>query len=170
MEMVAQLSLFSQHDDFKEFDILWRKQKKKRVHYKTPTYRKAYKNDINDDGFIKDDIKTWGRMNKVYQELAGFFPMTELKDGTYIKENEFMRYWCEKYDREIYQFEGNTYKGQDFRVITAEIIGSEFMRIDKRLQLHENVLKLLKNNADKKFIKKYIDEVLSNEQDYDKKQ
>lgn len=162
--MAAQLSLFSQNDDFKDYDLLWRKRKKKRIHYKTASYHKQYKNDITDEGFLKDDIALWGRMNEVYKQLANYFPPDTLKDGTRIIERDFIRLWIEEYERELYTYKGKTFKGQHFRVVMAEIIGSEDMRIDKRLKLHEEVLEMLRNNKDLECIKSYIKERLKNEE------
>ena len=127
--------------------------KHKRIHYKIATYHKSYSNDITDEGFIKDDIALWGRMQEVYKQIANYFCKMHPKE---IEEIDgIIRVWHEEYEREIYQYKGKAFKGQHFKVATAEVIGSEDMRADKRLKLHEDVLKMLRNGKDLQCIKDY---------------
>lgn len=153
--MATQFSLFSQNPEFKQYDLLYKRQRHKRVHYKTPTYKKKYENDVTDDGFIKDDLKTWGRMKEVYILIGNYII------GLNNRELVF-NFWNEEYEREIYTYKGKTFKGQHFRVVEAEIKGSEDMRIDKRLKLHEEVLEMLRNNKDLECIKEYCQNEIKN--------
>lgn len=72
---MAQVSLFTGIEGLEEYDKMARKVKHKRVHYKTTTYTKFYKNDVIDGKIHNDHVLTWGRMRQLHSLVANFFPI-----------------------------------------------------------------------------------------------
>jgi hypothetical protein len=72
---MKQPSLFTGVEGLEEYDKMARKVKNKRVHYKTTTYTKFYKNDIIDGKIHNNHILTWGRLRQLHSQLANFFPI-----------------------------------------------------------------------------------------------
>ena len=72
---MKQPSLFTGVEGLEEYDKMARKVKNKRVHYKTTTYTKFYKNDIINGKIQNNHILTWGRLRQLHSQLANFFPI-----------------------------------------------------------------------------------------------
>lgn len=140
MSDIIQLDLIS---EFKKEIPNLKKPKFKRVHYKIPTYKKVYKNDIQDDGFVKDDVATWGKIKDLQNVLTDYVGFNPFSEET-IQEINGVRVWNVHYLPENYIYRGKQYKGQDFRVIESEIIGTEDLHITDRLYLHEHLLNELR--------------------------
>lgn len=119
------------------------KPKKKREHFKIPTYTKTYRNDITDEGFVIDDINTWGKLKDIYSNLTNFIGFNPF-DNSEIQEIHGCRVWNATYTSENYIHRGQVFKGQNFKIVETEIIGTEDFHISERLYLHENLLNALK--------------------------
>lgn len=147
---MKQVSLFTGVEGLEEYDKMARKVKHKRVHYKTTTYTKFYKNDVIDGKIHNNHILTWGKIRELHSRLANFFPVffsgiEPSLQGENYKAYDFgmVRVWDNIYLSESYTHIGTVYKGQDFRVLEAEVIGTEDLNIDERLFIHESLLELL---------------------------
>lgn len=144
MGKIEQLNLIAA---FQQDNPSIKKPKTKRVHYDIPTYRKSYKNDVKDDGTIVDDVSTWGKMKEVYFTLTNFVGYNPFSTEE-VQEIEGLRVWNIHYVPETYFYKTQLYKGQDFRVIETEIIGSEDLHITERLYLHESLLNALRSGVE----------------------
>lgn len=147
---MSKISLFTGVEGFEEFDKMARKVKTKRVHYKTPTYTKVYSNDVIDGNILTDDLTLWGKMTELYSRLANFFPVfftnvepSEIGEDYKAYDFGIVRVWDYNYTSEAYTHRGTIYKGQDFKVLEAEVIGSEDLGIQERLFVHESLLEYL---------------------------
>jgi hypothetical protein len=69
--------------------------------------------------------------------------------------------WDNVYLPETYTHQGTIYKGQEFRVIEAEIIGSEDLNIQERLYLHETLLELLEEGYRIEQLNWYIESLVN---------
>ena len=119
-----------------------KKVKNKRIHYKYTNKHKYYTNYEDYNGNIYNDTMIYGRLNAVYTELANAFPFL-------FGENEYTEYgiirsWKTEYYAEKYTFKGIEYKGQVFTVRQAEIIGTEDLKPDERLFIHNELLEAFK--------------------------
>jgi hypothetical protein len=162
------MSLFTGVKGLEEYEQMARKVKYKRVHYKTATYTKVYKNDVIDGKIQHNDIFLWGRMRKLHSLLANFFPIffSGVEPSIIDGENKaydlgIVRVWDNIYLPESYTHKGTIYKGQDFRVIEAEIIGSEDLNIQERLYLHETLLELLEDGYNINQLNWYIESLVN---------
>lgn len=156
---------------------------KKRVHYKKPTYNKSYKNDVihsqtlttnskplpNERGntTIKDDNLTWGRMKELYQILANYFPYPILCAGVdeYV-DTGIIRTYKSEYVAEKYLYQGDDgitriYKGQEFTIWEAEIIGTEDLGINERLFVHELLIEYLDKGYQIEQLNMWISEIVN---------
>ena len=70
---MKQANLFTGVTGFEEYDEMAQDVKYKRVHYKTPTYVKFYKNDVIDGKIHNNHMLTWGRMRELHILLSNFF-------------------------------------------------------------------------------------------------
>lgn len=146
---MKQANLFTGIKGLEQYDLMARKVKNKRVHYKTTTYTKFYKEDIA-FGKTYNNTLIWGRMRDLHSRLTNFFPIffngvepTEVGEDYKYYDFGVVRVWDNSYLPESYTHQGAIYKGQEFRVLEAEIIGSEDLNIQERLYLHETLLELL---------------------------
>ena len=69
-----------------------------------------------------------------------FFTTSFLSGGIF-------RISCYAYTDEAYEYQGETYKGENFKVFEAEIIGTENMYLEDRLKIHQAVLSYLDAGA-----------------------
>ena len=165
---MKQPSLFTGVEGLEEYDKMARKVKNKRVHYKTTTYTKFYKNDIIDGKIQNNHILTWGRLRQLHSQLANFFPIFFSNVEPSIIEEDYKAYdfgvvrvWDNVYLPETYTHQGAIYKGQEFRVIEAEIIGSEDLNIQERIYLHETLLELLEEGYNINQLNWYIESLVN---------
>jgi hypothetical protein len=162
------MNLFTGIKGFEELEQMARKVKHKRVHYKTTTYTKVYKNDVIDGKIHNNDIYFWGRMRELHKRLANFFPIFFSNIEPSIIEEDYkvydfgiVRVWDNVYLPETYTHQGAIYKGQEFRVIEAEIIGSEDLNIQERIYLHETLLELLEDGYNINQLNWYIESLVN---------
>jgi hypothetical protein len=162
------MNLFTGVKGFEELEQMARKVKHKRVHYKTTTYTKVYKNDVIDGKIQHNDIFLWGRMRELHKRLANFFPIFFSNIDPSIIEEDFkvydfgvVRVWDNVYLPETYTHKGAIYKGQEFRVIEAEIAGSEDLNIQERIYLHETLLELLEEGYNINQLNWYIESLVN---------
>lgn len=154
------VNLFSPYEELKEVSELVAKIKPKRVRADKPTYIKTYKNDIIDGVVVSDDIEKWGKIRKLHIELSSFFLIelmtNRFENREFFEINNFIRLWKSIYNTDSYIYKGTIYKGQEFQVLEAEIIGTEDFNIDERLYLHELLILELKANKNIDEIKNFI--------------
>jgi hypothetical protein len=143
-------------EGFEEAYQMSRKVKYKRFHYSTPTYFKFYCLD-EVDGNI--DTDTWGKMEEIYRRLSFFFPIYSTKGGLFATEGELIsedeeriiydfgmvRSWKNYYYKEKFSYRGETFEGQEFVDVGAEIKGTEDLGIEERLWLHSCLLDRLED-------------------------
>lgn len=162
------ISLFTGIKGFEEYDKMARKVKHKRVHYKTPTYIKTYSNDVIDGKVLNNDLYLWGRMKELNTRLSNFFPIF-FNGAVPIDETEdykffdfgMVRVWENIYRAEMYTYRGAIYKGQEFKTLEAEIIGTEDLNIQERLYVHETVLELLEEGYNVEQLNWYIESLVN---------
>ena len=162
------MNLFTGIVGFEELEQMARKVKHKRVHYKTTTYTKVYKNDVIDGKIQHNDIFLWGRMRELHKRLANFFPIFFSNIEPSITSEDYKAYdfgivrvWDNVYLPETYTHKGAIYKGQEFRVIEAEITGSEDLNIQERIYLHETLLELLEEGYNNNQLNWYIESLVN---------
>ena len=164
------MNLFTGVKGFEELEQMSRKVKHKRVHYKTTTYTKVYKNDVIDGKIHNNDISIWGRMRELSIILSNFFldflTNKDIEPSIIDEEHKaydfgVVRVWDNVYLAETYTYQGVVYKGQDFRFIEAEIIGSEDLNIQERLYLHETLLELLEEGYRIEQLNWYIESLVN---------
>ena len=162
------MNLFTGVKGFEELEKMARKVKNKRVHYKNTTYTKYYKEDVIDGKIQNNQTFQQGRMRQLYTRLANFFPIFfSGVQPSFIEEDYkaydfgIVRVWDNVYLPETYTHQGAIYKGQEFRVIEAEIIGSEDLNIQERLYLHETLLELLEEGYRIEQLNWYIESLVN---------
>lgn len=150
--MTEQISIFDVFSDSKEYEKMRIEAlKSKRKRYKNPTYIKFYKEDVYINGSQTDSEEKWGNMNRLYIELANYFPyplaFSQCKDITYEDENTsyietgIIRTYKICYQKGKYKYKGDDgilreYDGEEFFNNYAEIIGTEDLEINERLFIH----------------------------------
>ena len=173
------VTIFSESEEHKDYDSLAKKLKKKRVHYKNTTYTKYYKDDVI-DGYYLNDTHTWGRLSIAHNNLSDFFPVffsnslgRLLNQGNLYYEDEdtvvydigLIRSWRNRYTEEEYEYKGRdgwgVFKGQNFEVTGAEIIGSEDLLLDSRLFLHMWLLEFLQEGYKIEQLNPWLEELLN---------
>lgn len=125
---------------------------KKRVRYKVPTYTKSYEDYSGESLKIVDNLEyesDYQKLDKIYLQIYNYGGHEILNSNSKedkVKEVGQLRFWTIEYDKAPYEYEGETYEGQEFTVRGAEIIGTENWDIDKRIEIHERLLRLLRKS------------------------
>ena len=161
--MTEQISIFNilpKGDSVKYEKLRIEALKSKRKRYKNSTYTKFYEEDIHADGSQTDSINTWGKMNRLYSELANRFPyplafeterlkevQQEDKDTFYIDTGMIRTYKIE-YHKGKYTHKGDDgitkeYDGEEFFYNYAEVIGTEDLGVNERLFIHSELINYL---------------------------
>lgn len=117
-----------------------KKLKTKRVHYKNPTYRKIYKQYSEESVNVSD----YQKLDDIYSQIYNFCDVG-IFEKFETKTQSGLRLWCDTYTKEPYEYEGAIYKGQEFKVFGAEIIGTENLPHKQRVIIHLKLLRLLRN-------------------------
>ncbi len=91
------------------------------------------------------DINPWEEMSKCYRELGNYCTVPLFNTESSVLENNGLKLWCEVYASGPYSYFGEKCQGEDFKIIEAEIIGTESMPIEWRLFLHSTLLDFLKD-------------------------
>ena len=135
--MVAQVSLFEgiEGEGFAEArQALEDLNKGKRGHY-----NKVPKPDHTDNN--------WEYLRRLQTQLANFLDVPYFfdRDEVFLFSNNRIKAWIYVYDEEPYEYQGETYPGEQFKVREAEIVGSEKYTIEERLYLHQQLIDYLEN-------------------------
>jgi len=131
---------------------------------------------------IKDDNLTWGRMKELYQILANYFPypilqpiktltphpnpLPEERENTLYIDTGIIRTYKSEYVAEKYLYQGDDgitriYKGQEFTIWEAEIIGTEDLGINERLFVHELLIEYLDKGYQIEQLNMWISEIVN---------
>ncbi len=129
----------------------------KRVHYKVPTYKKADKINQNILNY-KDNQKhifRYKALDRIYIEIAreilqgqNLLPF----DGLVFKR-EGINLYLNVYKSEPYEWVNfktkkfRDFRGENFIIVQAEIEGTEFLPIYKRLKIHIELLRQLRQGV-----------------------
>ena len=125
---------------------------KERVRYKVPTYKKQYEDYNGESLKINSSFEyasDYQKLDDLYSKIYNYSGIEILNTNSKkdkVKTIGQLRVWTIEYDKKPYEYEGETYKGQEFTVRAAEIIGTEDWDIKKRIKIHEKFLRLLHKN------------------------
>jgi len=125
------------------FNVIEYGGKKTRGHYK-----KKEKSEKQKDDFEKiKDLNPYAEAAKIYASLANYFPVSIM--GAQIPaectEYKFIKLHYLTYEAEPYLYQGEICRGESFKIIEAELKGTERLKIDKRLYIHKKLLEAAKN-------------------------
>lgn len=139
--MVAQmneLNLFSNNPDFEQYDKMIKDaNKNKRGHYQKHSKPIIY----NPYTEIKD----------LYRQLANYLPLPLFQNETEVFHFSGVTAWYMTYEDEQYEYDNamfedeknGIFEGDNFKVVEAEINGTENFNIDDRITLHKELISYL---------------------------
>lgn len=143
--MVAQmneLNLFSNNPEFEQYDTMIKEaNKNKRGHYQKHLKPIIY----NPYTEIKD----------LYRQLANFLPLPLFQNETKVFHFSGVTAWYMTYEDEEYEYDNaifedeknGTFQGDNFKVVEAEIDGTENFNIDDRIALHKELIEYLRQGV-----------------------
>jgi len=121
------------------------------------------KTGIKRGPYNKNKIKVadpWEVMSQCYRELGNYCPVPLFNIESSALESNGLKLWCEVYSSEPYSYFGEKCQGEYFKILEAEIIGTELMPIEWRLFLHLTLLDFLKDGFALNDIMPYIYELM----------
>jgi hypothetical protein len=138
-----------------EYVLSGKKSEKKRIHYKTPKFRKTYKNDVVNGEIQRDDITLYQQIKRLYAEIANYYP---LPFGTTETVFDFgsVRVWKQEYNNDYYLYKGVRYCEVSDLFFEAEIIGTERMSVENRIKIHTELLSKLRQGITKEDIELWL--------------
>ena len=114
------------------FDLSKYTSRKLRGHYK--------KKEIKEER-----LNPYLEIAQIYSQLSNYLPIPIFTNGQEVFEYEYMRLWYSQYNFENYLYQGEEYEGEEFKIIGAELKGTETMYITERLAVHKRLLQLVKS-------------------------
>lgn len=181
--MSEQISIFSNpSDEDSEMYEVYEKMrleaiKSKRIRFKNPTYTKFYKEDKHIDGSETKTAEKYGEMNRLYTELSNRFPfplhyeenykeINSFDNGTFYIDTGIIRTYKLHYTKEKYTHKGDDgivkeYKGEEFDLYFAEIIGTEDFGINERLFIHSELIRYLDEGYKIEKLNMWLDELIN---------
>lgn len=93
-------------------------------------------------------IDKYTEMKNLYEKLAGFMPIPLFSKKTEVFCCSKVRIWHYVYNRGKYTYQDIEYEGDDFKVVEAEIIGTENLYIDYRIEIHKELIHLLSDGVE----------------------
>lgn len=108
-------------------------------------------------------LNPYTEMNNLYISLANYLPLPLFSNDEGVFVFGKIRYWYMVYNSDEYSYLNDDgiledCQGDDFKVVEAEIIGTENMSIDKRIALHKALIELLRNGIQ---LEKAVAEVMN---------
>lgn len=129
------INLFSNHKGFEDADELVQNlNARKRGCYNTKPKVVEY--------------NPYTHMQKLYNQLASFLPIPLFLKEEAVFDYNGVKGWYMVYSPEIYEYDNKSYAGEQFNVIEAEITGTENFNITDRIQLHEKLINLLRQDVE----------------------
>ena len=101
----------------------------------------------------KKILTNWEKMQDLYTQLANYCPLPLFGEAKEITDFYGLRLWCESYTAERYEYQNDLNiteicKGEDFKVIEAEITGTENWYLEDRVFIHEKLLNEIRSGLD----------------------
>lgn len=103
----------------------------------------------------KKILTHWEKMQEIYTQLANYCPLPLFGNEKEITDIHGLRLWCLNYTAERYEYLNDSNiteicKGEDFKVIEAEIIGTESWYLEDRIFIHEKLLNEIRSGLNVK--------------------
>lgn len=135
--MAAQnLSLFTNVEGFEQYENEYQKtQSRKRGPYKVKEFKPAV-------------ISDYQKLDTLYSRIANYLPSPFLSNSETVFTYNGLKAWYCIYTDDNYSFESQEFKGENFKSFQAEIIGTENLELNKRIELHSKLLELLHDGTD----------------------
>lgn len=101
----------------------------------------------------KKNSTNWEKMQYIYTQLANYCPLPLFESSKEVFDINGLRLWCTNYECNEYTYLTSSgvfenYTGERFKVIEAEISGTENWHIEDRIFLHELLLNDLRSGYD----------------------
>lgn len=130
------LSLFTNVEGFEQYEDEYQKtQSRKRGPYKVKEFKPLV-------------ISDYQKLDTLYSRIANYLPSPLLSNSEAVFTYNGLNAWYNIYTDDMYSYQGQEYRGENFKSFQAEIIGTENFELNKRIELHSKLLDLLRNGAD----------------------
>lgn len=113
------------------FDVTLYGGKKLRGHYKEKVKKEEPENP-------------YAKIARLYGQIANYLPIPIMQTQEQF-DYEYITLWYGHYSCEYYDYQGEAFRGEDFKIIEAELKGTERFDINERIYLHEKLINLIRN-------------------------
>lgn len=128
-------NLFTGVEGFEEYDkIIKEKESKKRGPYKFKEFKPSV-------------LSLYQQMDNLYAQLANYLPQPLFCDEEAVFTYDNIRVWYMVYTNEDYEYEDEIFTGEPFKIYCAELIGTENFPIEKRIEVHQELLNFLSDGV-----------------------
>lgn len=90
------------------------------------------------------ELNQYEEMALIYSQISNYLPIPIMMAQE--QENfdfEYLTLWYSSYHNQKYEYRGEFYQGEEFKIIGAELKGTENFYIEFRLLLHKKLLELI---------------------------
>ena len=95
-----------------------------------------------------EKLNPYAQLAQLYSEVANDLPIPIMSNDDNEKyDYDLLTLWYSHYTFEQYTYQGEEFYGEDFRVIQAELKGTEDLFINERIFLHKKLLELIKKGT-----------------------
>lgn len=88
-------------------------------------------------------LNPYAEMKNLYACLANYLPMPLFSNNEGVFIYGKIKYWYMIYNDDEYCYNGDIFNGENFKILEAEIIGTEKLNIEDRVHLYRRLVELL---------------------------
>lgn len=90
-----------------------------------------------------EKLNPYAQLAQLYSQVASYLPIPILTTSQEIFDYDLLTLWYCHYSYDKYSYQGEEFYGEDFKVIQAELKGTEDLYINERIFLHKKLLELV---------------------------
>lgn len=95
-----------------------------------------------------EKLNPYAELSQLYSRVANYLPIPIMSTGGQeVFDYDLLTLWYSHYQAEKYHYQGESYDGEDFKIIQAELKGTEDLYVDEKIFIHKSLLNLIQKGT-----------------------
>lgn len=90
-----------------------------------------------------EKLNPYAQLAQLYSQVANYLPIPIMTSNQEVFDYGLLTLWYSHYTFDKYSYQGEEFNGEDFKVIQAELKGTEDLFINERIFLHKKLLEII---------------------------
>lgn len=113
------------------------------------------------------ELSDYELLSSLLGQIANFLPCPIFQDQEEFNF-PYIKLWNSKYTFQPYEYQHQTFDGEDFSIIEAELVGTELFSIQDRINLHQMLLEKVKSGVNIKIVAEQMQPLIEYMKERDK--